>query len=294
MNREDFMTPEPPRSDEPRPEATEKIPQGRPIRDGEGPFAPSARAVLPYAGAVPFARKAPVFAMPMTRWRAVVELLLLLPGAFVGLMIASLVTTVIAPVDVRWHNIGGTVGMAVGCVTVIAIVMLIDRHPPMTIGLTTRQFGLNAAIGLATLVATYVLIIQIMILAFSLFPNVLPEESVAQQEIEKVFPPMSFRLVVLMCILVALWEEIVFRGFIMTRLQAILRRWWLTLPVAAVLFAVQHWYEGVLAMVMVGLLGTIMGGLLIWRKSLVGPFVLHLLHNLFMFTLLEAVFDTWS
>ena len=87
---------------------------------------------------------------------------------------------------------------------------------------------------------------------------------------------------------VAIWEEIAFRGFMLTRLQSIFRRWWLTIPIGAVLFGFGHGYQGPLAIVQTMLLGIVMGVLFWWRKSLVPGIVFHLLNNVMAFLMLKS------
>jgi membrane protease YdiL (CAAX protease family) len=90
-----------------------------------------------------------------------------------------------------------------------------------------------------------------------------------------------------------MWEEVVFRGFLLTRLRAIFRTWWLAVPIGSLLFAAAHLYEGVLAVVVIGWLAFAMAILFVWRRSLVPCLVLHWLHNVGAILLLKAISTTW-
>ena len=97
-----------------------------------------------------------------------------------------------------------------------------------------------------------------------------------------------------MTIIVALWEEIVFRGFVLTRLNAIFKRWWLTILLASSVFGAVHIYEGLLAVLLISGLALIMSVLFVWRRSLVPSIVFHFLHDLVIFTLLGSLSQTWE
>lgn len=230
---------------------------------------------------------------PPSRIRAIIELVVLVPAAVVGGMAANLSVSLLPLQDARWANVAFSLGMGAGCLVACALILYVARHGPATIGLTRRRMRANIGIGLLALFLTYVVLIQLSLAAVIFFPELM-ERSTAQKAIEESFPPMSAGQVVLMCAFVAFWEEVVFRGFLLTRLHVLLRRWTLAVPLGAVLFGIPHVYQGYLAVGVVSTLGIIMGILFAWRKSLVPPIVFHFAHNVAIFGLLSQISSRWG
>jgi membrane protease YdiL (CAAX protease family) len=265
----------------------------------EGPDANQA----PLAGFVPLARPVTVEALAsttaesdpwppqMTRLRALIELLLLVPAGFLGMLVVVIPFSIRPPADQRWLNICSSVGMGVGTLTACALMMLIARRKPASIGWTTRNLPSNVGLGLASAVALYVTFLLPLGIAF---PQLAEHTEATQKAIERTFPPIGLGGTALLLTFVALWEEVIFRGFVMTRLQAILRRWWLTIPVASIVFGAIHGYEGLLAMIMITILALVMSVLFVWRRSLVAPMVLHWLHNMMTLLVLRTISTTWQ
>ena len=90
---------------------------------------------------------------------------------------------------------------------------------------------------------------------------------------------MSPPFLVLLSAWVAVFEETLFRGYLLTRIHAMVRHWPATVFLGALVFALPHFYEGVPAMVMILALGVVMGALFVWRRSLVPVVVLHFFFN---------------
>ncbi len=262
----------------------EAIPLGRPVVAGAADLA----AALPHAAPV---QRMP---MPMSRLRAGVELVLLLPAGILGATATYLIVRSSSPDDPRWLHIADGLGMGAGCVLGCGLILLVARHKPFTIGLTGKRLAANVGIGLLALLITYVVLAQVAMAAVILHPKLLAGPSAAQQAIEQAFPPLSLGAAALVTAFVAFWEEVVCRGFVLTRFQAILRRWWLTVPIASGAFGMLHVYEGPLAIALITTLALVMSGLFVWRKSLVPSITYHLVHNLLMFQLLRSVSSTWQ
>jgi membrane protease YdiL (CAAX protease family) len=89
----------------------------------------------------------------------------------------------------------------------------------------------------------------------------------------------EFLLASALVVVVALAEEIIFRGYLILRLRAVTG----SLPVAvissAVIFSLGHGYEGSAGVITVGMMGLVFGLIYVWRKSLVAPIVMHFLQD---------------
>jgi len=78
---------------------------------------------------------------------------------------------------------------------------------------------------------------------------------------------------------VAVSEEIIFRGYLLLRLRAITGSPAAALVLASLLFALGHGYQGSAGVVTVGTMGVLLGLVYLWRGSLTAPIVMHFLQN---------------
>lgn len=83
----------------------------------------------------------------------------------------------------------------------------------------------------------------------------------------------------LLVIVVAVTEEIIFRGYLITRFRNLTNRPGVGLVLAAVVFALGHGYEGSSGMITVGVMGLVFGLLYLWRGTLVAAMTLHFLQD---------------
>jgi membrane protease YdiL (CAAX protease family) len=162
-----------------------------------------------------------------------------------------------------------------------------------TIGWRTNSLGLDIAIGVVSATFVLVAIAALSIFLFAMDPDLSRTEQ-TRKAIESTVPRMSIPATIATMFLVAVWEETLFRGFLLTRLHAIAKRWWLAIPIGAVIFASLHGYQGKLSMVLISGLGVVLGGLFVWRKSLVPCIVCHTLFNLVMMLLMRLAAPGWK
>ncbi len=259
------------------------VPMARPILLGpDVPFAPSSSAAA--------------YDWPplLPRWRALVDLLVL-----AGFIVAAIVSVAVFDVlpetaDPRWQQVGfsGLIGIAAlgSCI----LVLLVGRHRAASIGWTSRELPVNIALGLGALMLFYLICMTAAVSVTMLIPDLLTGPSTAQQAIEETFPPMSVAMILPLALFVAVWEEVAFRGLVLTRMFALLRRWWLAIPAASLLFGALHLYQGLLAVAFTTILGAIMSCLLVWRRSLVPAITLHWLHDVLIFVLLGWMSTSWK
>ncbi|HSW45292.1 MAG TPA: type II CAAX endopeptidase family protein [Phycisphaerae bacterium] len=254
------------------------------------PFMPFARAVaLDDFGLPPAGDPGNAWPPDMSRLRALVELLVLLAGGAVGTVVFVLPFILIRLPDHRWYNVLGSIGPGVGTLVACAIMLLVARQKPASIGLTRRNLIVNAAIGVGAMAALYAGLLVPLGLVLSQFGDLADQP---RKAIEETFPPMSLAWLVLMMTFVSLWEEVVFRGFLLTRLRAIFGRWWLAVLVGASVFGPIHGYQGFVAVIMITVLAVLLSTLFIWRKSLVPGMVLHWLHNVGTMLIVQTLYSS--
>jgi membrane protease YdiL (CAAX protease family) len=223
----------------------------------------------------------------MSWWRALLEAIAPLPAILLGAAMASPYVLAWHLRDDRWATVvlatAGGVAALLACVGLLRL----EGRPASWIGWTPRDLSSNIGIGLAAYILTAIGLVLLFESLVNIFPQINQHENDAARAIKETFPKMSLPVAAMFMLFVAIWEEFVFRGFMLTRLHAVFKRWWLTIPVGAVLFGFGHGYEGGLAMVQTMLLGLILGALFVWRKSLVPGIVFHFLNNFLAFLLLR-------
>jgi membrane protease YdiL (CAAX protease family) len=96
----------------------------------------------------------------------------------------------------------------------------------------------------------------------------------------------EFLLAAVLVAVVAVAEETIFRGYLLLRLQTLLRSPVLALLLSSVIFSLGHGYEGSAGLVTVGVMGAVFAIIYLWRRSLVAPIVMHFLQDFLSIVLL--------
>jgi membrane protease YdiL (CAAX protease family) len=231
---------------------------------------------------LPYARPAP-WGLPW--WLALLEAIAPLVTAILGTIGAVPLLFVWRPADDRWSTVIMTVVGGLMAITVCAALLRLHGQRPGSIGWTTRHLSLDVLIGIGAYLGTTLSLLALLSIVASLYPQILEHENDAARAIQETLPNMSLAGATVFMAFVALWEEITFRGFMLTRLHAALGRWWVALPVGAFLFGLGHLYEGPVAFFQTLLLGFVLGFLFWWRKSLVPGIAFHLLNNVTAYAL---------
>ena len=249
---------------------------------------PIARPVAADAdGLVPFLAYARPGFPVMRWWRALLEAAAPLAAAVISTIVAAPVLLFWRPVDERWATVLMT---AIGGLTAVLVclgLLRLGKQPLGSIGWTARDLPLNVGIGVLAWVCTAMMLVVLGLITTRLFPSVREQQEHVAEAMEETFPKMSLAAGAVFMAFVATWEEVAFRGFILTRLRAVFKRWWLAIPIGSVMFGLCHLYEGPAGIVQVTLLGVVMGLLFWWRKSLVPGIVFHTINNVVAILLLN-------
>jgi membrane protease YdiL (CAAX protease family) len=91
--------------------------------------------------------------------------------------------------------------------------------------------------------------------------------------------PLEIGLAVVLVVVVAIAEEILFRGYLLLRLRAVVGHTWSAVALASLLFATGHAYQGIGGMIAVAYMAIAFSVVYLWRKSLVAPIVLHFIQD---------------
>ncbi len=91
--------------------------------------------------------------------------------------------------------------------------------------------------------------------------------------------PIEFLLAGVLVAVVAFAEEIIFRGYLMLRLQSITRSSLAAALLSSIIFSLGHGYEGTAGLMTVGLMGLFFALVYLSTGSLVAPIVMHFLQD---------------
>jgi membrane protease YdiL (CAAX protease family) len=106
-----------------------------------------------------------------------------------------------------------------------------------------------------------------------------------------VLAEVPLEMIAPLALFIGVWEETVFRGFLLGRLRVAIpappdrssgrRRDALAVFLTALFFGLGHGYQGLLGILQTTLAGAVLGGLVLWKKSLWPTIGAHLLIDLF-------------
>ena len=265
-----------------------------PESDAVPPVIPVARPVV-----APYARPAATiesgFGACGSAWRALAELTVLLTVFIVTQIAAGVVLFSLEPETLpRWANVAATL---VAGTLMLATVLLIVRgsgRPPASIGWRSDFLALDIGLGVGLLFVVLAFFYAITVVLAIFSPESFDRMRDTQRNIEAAFPRMTPPWILAINACVAVYEEFVFRGFLLTRLRRLVRWWPAAIVMGAAMFSVLHLYQGGMAVVMIFLLGLFLGGVFAWRRSLVPVIVLHFLFNSWQMLTLYLVSPEWT
>ena len=165
-----------------------------------------------------------------------------------------------------------------------------------SVGVSSRNPALDLLIGvgaaIATGVATWTVVLSLAYM-FPAFAEQLQENSGRIMERVPKASPATFAM---MTLLIGLYEELIFRGFLMPRLRRAIGSWTAAVLLSTALFAALHMFDQVAAaLVLVTILSVMFSVVTIWRRSIVPAIVAHALFDLAMFLQLYYLAgDQWK
>ncbi len=89
----------------------------------------------------------------------------------------------------------------------------------------------------------------------------------------------DFLLAGVLVAVVAFAEEIIFRGYLILRLQSVTRSRLAAVTLSSIIFSLGHGYEGTAGVITVGFMGLLLALVYLARESLVAPIVIHFLQD---------------
>ncbi len=171
------------------------------------------------------------------------------------------------------------------------------RHLPLAAnGMTWRKFPLNGLLGVGATFVSYMMIYACFFVCMLMWPTVLEQMQENAGRIMTLIPKQHPLIFALISLMIGLYEEVLFRGFLMTRLRRVSGSWVVAVLVTTAIFTALHAPDQTpMALVFVAILGLIFSLVTIWRRSLVPAVVGHMLFDLSQFLMLYTqAGDSWQ
>lgn len=200
--------------------------------------------------------------------------------AIVSILLKQVAPSLLGIEDERFLNVWGLlIRGAAWSGFIIALVR--SRNLPLTsVALTSRRLGLELVLGWPVAGAAYAVFLVIALTLYVLVPGLRDELAANGLEITKMLPRMSPAALVGLQLAVGAYEELAFRGFLLTRLRRGLHSWTAATVVSSAVFALLHLssQRPVAAIPIFGL-GVVFCCFVIWRRSLVPAIIGHAIFN---------------
>ncbi|MFQ5492016.1 MAG: lysostaphin resistance A-like protein [Phycisphaerae bacterium] len=205
---------------------------------------------------------------------------LLLVSILVMGLVAGMVLVVWGDIDERWLQVAGLPVQGAVWVALVAAMLAFREQSAASIGVCGDRWAVDGLLGLVTwgvAIASWLLgIAAVWVFWRSGFEEL--QNNI--QSIEAMLPRMHPVFIVALQFVVAVYEEVVFRGFLLTRLRKAVGSWWLAVPLSSALFAGPHIMNQVSAAVLpLFVLGCALSVMTIWRRSLIPAILGHALWN---------------
>lgn len=215
-------------------------------------------------------------------------------GLFVYLQVAASAPMPWLPAHYqRWFAVFGSVGTEAVVLAALLWILRQSGRSPASIGWRSDRLAVDVALGLYLTLVVFVVLFLAIFLISLLLPDLLGRIGRAQSQIEAIFPPMHPGLLILLSAWVACFEEMLFRGFLLTRLRGLLGSWPAAILIGSVLFALPHLYQGVIAVCVILALGIVLGSTFVIRRSLAPVIVTHFLFDAVQFLALRYGSESW-
>lgn len=90
-------------------------------------------------------------------------------------------------------------------------------------------------------------------------------------------------------VLPVIGEELVFRGFVLTRVYRLDGRWTVAVLISSILFGMYHWHLGAVPLLVATMQGAVFGVIFVRARSVVAAVITHALYNIAVHSLLHRI-----
>ncbi len=179
---------------------------------------------------------------------------------------------------------------AAGATLAIGLILRLRRQSRASVGFVGFRSLVNGAIGVGAVVVSYGSILLFMLSIWLVWPDVMAQGEENARNLVGMIPDVGPLRFAGLALLIGLYEELVFRGFLMTRLRRATGSWTLGVLISTCIFTALHAQDQApIALVAVTILSLLFSLLTIWRRSIVPAIVAHALFDFSQFIILFGV-----
>ena len=215
----------------------------------------------------------------MTRLQASVDLFIIVlvilvsPVAFV--LLQSTFAAEASTGNILWANfLLGLTGLST-----VALIVYLRRQSIHSLGLGKPPWPRAYVGALLAVPACYAAIIPSVLLYLLAAGVELPELVREREAFFEIVPDLSFASVLLLAVFTGVHEEILFRGFVLTRLGAFFRSPAPAVILCGVFFGAMHVYQGVIGVIQTTAVGLVLGAIVVITRSLWPAIIAHGIFN---------------
>ncbi len=173
---------------------------------------------------------------------------------------------------------------AVCAFAAVGVVLLYRQQSVRSVGIAWASLPLNVVIGLGAALVAYAIILPLMFALQFVFPEAARQMQENTDILLALLPDLPHMQFAGMAVVIGIWEELVFRGFLMTRLRRATGRWVWAVLISSIVFVLPHGLEQTpVALVMVSILSLVFSLVTIWRRSIIPAIVGHAAFNFSQF-----------
>ncbi len=198
----------------------------------------------------------------------------------------------IGPVEAELSRIMLLPALSMRGLGVIIIAALIARHRGQrapSLGAASSGWAVDALIGVGATVVIFLLAVMVMLLLRLLWPALSASMADNAERLMGLVPRLRLIHFVPVAIMVGLYEELLFRGFLMGRLRRATGSWTVAVILSSIVFTALHALDQTVgALVLVAILSLVFSLVTIWRRSIVPAVVAHALFNFCQFWILTS------
>jgi len=178
-----------------------------------------------------------------------------------------------------------TIARDLSLVSLILFFLWRDHQPVPCIGLTLRHGWADALLGVVLFVPTLVFtgLLALALRAAGLSSPAAPPSYLTPTG------PAQIVLAFVLVVVVAIAEETIFRGYLISRFETVTRSLPWAVVLSALVFSLGHGYEGTAGVATVAVMGIIFALVYVWRQSLVTPMVMHFLQDFLVLVLIPLI-----
>lgn len=179
------------------------------------------------------------------------------------------------------------VGRAVVVVVVVASIIKLRRMQLASVGAQLNRFFLNAVIGVVAAPVCGAIVFGVMMTLILLVPGAYEAQVENVGRLDEMIPNISLLAAFGLACTIGVYEELLFRGFIMPRIRRLTGGWFTAVLLTTAVFTALHASDQVwTALVAVSMLSILFSVLTIFTRSIIPSIVAHMLWDFTIFVML--------